>query len=152
MKAVDILTKAADLIHARAIQRDKPDGEKSMARTVAAFNAIYGTDLSEVQGWHFMELLKMVRSAAGIYIADDYEDKVSYAALAAEAASPSITGGTVQIQGENKASGSYKGLFTWPQFPEKPPRTSCVDCIYFRRSDNGCTAPDEKCVDPTQRL
>lgn len=84
--AQTILRKAADLIEERAKQRDQPNGEKSMAKTVQAFNAIYGTSLTEVQGWHFMELLKMTRSAYGVYVEDDYLDKVAYAALAAEAA------------------------------------------------------------------
>ena len=79
-----ILRRAADLIEQRSEQRDQPNGEKSMAKTVAAFNTIYGTSLTEVQGWHFMELLKMVRSAYGVYVPDDFEDKVAYAALAAE--------------------------------------------------------------------
>jgi hypothetical protein len=86
--AVEILRKAAQLIEDRAAQRDRPGGEKSMLATVTAFNAIYGTSLSETQGWHFMELLKMVRSAYGVYVPDDYEDKVAYAALAAESAEP----------------------------------------------------------------
>ena len=55
-----------------------------MSRTVAAFNAIYGTDITETQGWHFMELLKMARSSQGAYVPDDFDDKVAYAALAAE--------------------------------------------------------------------
>jgi len=84
--AADILRRAAQLIEDRAALRDRPSGEKSMLATVAAFNLIYGTELTEVQGWHFMELLKMVRSAYGVYVADDYDDKVAYAALAAEAA------------------------------------------------------------------
>jgi hypothetical protein len=84
--ATDILRRAADLIEERGKQRDPEDGERSMGKTVAAFNAIYGTELTETQGWHFMELLKMVRSAYGEYVADDYEDKVAYAALAAESA------------------------------------------------------------------
>jgi hypothetical protein len=84
--ATDILRHAADLIEQRGKQRDSENGERSMGKTVAAFNAIYGTELTETQGWHFMELLKMVRSAYGEYVADDYEDKVAYAALAAESA------------------------------------------------------------------
>lgn len=84
--AARILRHAADLVEQRAAQRDQPNGEKTMAATVKAFNAIYGTTLTEVQGWHFMELLKMVRSAYGVYVPDDFEDKVAYAALAAEAA------------------------------------------------------------------
>lgn len=84
VSAVDTLRKAAYLIEQRGRQRDGEKGERSMARTVAAFNAIYGTALTETQGWHFMELLKMVRSSQGCYVADDFEDKVAYAALAAE--------------------------------------------------------------------
>lgn len=84
VSAVDTLRKAADLIEQRGRQRDGEKGERSMARTVAAFNAVYGTALTETQGWHFMELLKMVRSSQGCYVADDFEDKVAYAALAAE--------------------------------------------------------------------
>jgi hypothetical protein len=84
--AVEVLRRAADLIEERAVQRDQPGGEKTMGKTVAAFNAIYGTELTEVQGWHFMELLKMVRSAYGVYVLDDFEDKTAYSALAAEAA------------------------------------------------------------------
>lgn len=86
LSAADILRRAAELIEERGKQRDQENGERSMAKTVQAFNAIYGTRLTEVQGWHFMELLKMVRSAYGDYVADDFDDKVAYAALAAEAA------------------------------------------------------------------
>ena len=82
--AVETLRRAADLIEQRGKQRDSDTGERSMARTVAAFNAIYGTNLTETQGWHFMELLKMARSSQGAYVADDFDDKVAYAALAAE--------------------------------------------------------------------
>ena len=82
--AGETLRRAADLIEQRGKQRDSDTGERSMARTVAAFNAIYGTNLTETQGWHFMELLKMARSSQGAYVADDFDDKVAYAALAAE--------------------------------------------------------------------
>ncbi|MEY4402174.1 MAG: Edwardsiella phage eiAU83 [Verrucomicrobiota bacterium] len=90
MNAQEKLREAARLIEERAQQRDRAGGERSMAATVAAFNAIYGTGLTEVQGWHFMELLKMSRAAGGRYIADDYDDKIAYAALAAEAAALNI--------------------------------------------------------------
>lgn len=80
-----IRTAAAD-IEQRASQRDQPAGERSMARTVAAFNAMFGFSLTEAQGWQFMELLKMSRSSAGNYHADDHQDAVAYAGLAGEAA------------------------------------------------------------------
>lgn len=93
LTAAAVLRRAADLIEQRAAQRDRPGGEKSMAATVEAFNAIYaervaanGGRLDEVMGWHFMELLKMVRSAYGVFVPDDFEDKTAYSALAAEAA------------------------------------------------------------------
>lgn len=62
------------------------DGERSMGKTVAMFNALYGTDISEEQGWQFMAILKMVRSAQGGYKGDNYEDQAAYAALAGETA------------------------------------------------------------------
>lgn len=89
LSAVAILTAAADNLQEKAALRDLPDGERSMARTVAAFNAVTGHNLTEVEGWHFMELLKMCRSNAGSYHADDHQDRVSYAALAGECASRS---------------------------------------------------------------
>ena len=103
MSAADILRKAASLIEERAAQRDRPGGEKSMLATITAFNTIYGTDLTEVQGWHFMELLKMVRSAYGIYVKDDFDDKVAYAALAAEAADAHEPTQSIELSAKAKA-------------------------------------------------
>lgn len=87
--APDILRKGAQHIEDRAASRDMPEGERSMARCVKAFNAMFGKDLTEVQGWQFMELLKMARSAAGDHNPDDFEDGTAYAALAGEAAARS---------------------------------------------------------------
>lgn len=84
--AHDLLLEAADCIGARAEQRDQPDGERSMRRTVAAFNALYGTRLTELQGWQFMALLKMARAAGGRVHRDDFIDQAAYAALAGECA------------------------------------------------------------------
>lgn len=88
--APQILTAAADDIAQRAALRDQPSGERSMARTVAAFNAMFGHTLTVAQGWQFMELLKMSRGAAGSYHADDHVDRVAYAGLAAEAAAEEV--------------------------------------------------------------
>lgn len=97
MKANDILSKALGHLSDRAVTYDKPDGERSMAKTVAAFNAIYDLGMTEVQGWHFMELLKMVRSSQGDFKSDNFEDGAAYAALAGEAAysSKSVKSGEV---------------------------------------------------------
>lgn len=88
MKAPEILKQAARHIEDRAKARDQPEGERSMGKTVAAFNAITGNSLSERDGWVFMQVLKLARAcntASGL--ADDYEDAAAYAALAGEAAS-----------------------------------------------------------------
>lgn len=71
----------------RAQTYDAPSGERSMAKTVAAFNAITGKSLTETEGWTFMELLKIARSFQGGFKQDNFEDRVAYAALAGEAAS-----------------------------------------------------------------
>jgi hypothetical protein len=83
--AVDILNLAAGHMQDRAETYDAPQGERSMGKTVAAFNAIYGTDLTE-EGWAFMVLLKMVRTSQGEYRADNYEDGTAYFALMGETA------------------------------------------------------------------
>lgn len=57
-----------------------------MKATVAAFNALEGTNLTEVQGWRFMCVLKHARAAKGDLSIDDYEDAAAYWALAAESA------------------------------------------------------------------
>jgi len=85
-KAAEMLGRAAALLHERGQNYDKPQGERSMARTVSAFNAITGRDLTEAEGWLFMQQLKQVRlfTRSG-YHADSAEDNIAYAALMAEA-------------------------------------------------------------------
>ena len=79
-----ILQNAAAEMLDRAASRDTPKGERSMGRCVKAFNAMFGTELTETQGWQFMELLKMARSVGGAFRLDDFTDGVAYAALAGE--------------------------------------------------------------------
>jgi len=86
VQATDILKAAAGHMKDRATQYDKPEGERSMAPTVAAFNAVTGHQLSEEQGWLFMELLKCVRAEHNGYRPDNYEDGAAYVALKGEAA------------------------------------------------------------------
>jgi hypothetical protein len=70
----------------RAVTYDSPAGERSMGRAVVAFNVLTGHALTEEDGWLLLEVLKIVRGrAAPGYHADSYEDRVSYAALGAEA-------------------------------------------------------------------
>ena len=86
MKATDVLEKAAKHMRDRAATYDTPEGERSMAKTVAAFNAITGKSLSVAEGWLFMAVLKQVRvfqNPAKPH-QDSLEGGVAYAALLAE--------------------------------------------------------------------
>lgn len=87
--APDILHKAAEIMEERGKQYDRDGqfsgGERSMIRTVTAFNAITGQQMTEAQGWLFMQVLKDVRQwQAPTYHADSAEDGVAYSALKAE--------------------------------------------------------------------
>lgn len=84
--APQILQNSLGHLDARAVHYDAPGGERSMRDTVAMFNTLTKNNLSERDGWQFMELLKMVRSRQGAFKADTYEDGAAYAALAGEAA------------------------------------------------------------------
>lgn len=84
--AASMLTAALGHMEDRAKTYDAPGGERSMGKTVSAFNTITGLELTEEQGWLFMEILKQVRSQQGNYRADNYEDMVAYAALRGECA------------------------------------------------------------------
>lgn len=89
MKAEQFLRNGADVLAERGKEYDKPEGERSMARTVAAFKAITGKELTEAEGWLFMECLKNVRQWQNPdrYHEDSAVDCVNYAALKAEALS-----------------------------------------------------------------
>lgn len=84
--AADFLNAALSHMQDRATTYDKPQGERSMGNTIAAFNIITGHQLTEEQGWLLMGLLKMVRSQQGNYKADNYEDEAAYAGLRGECA------------------------------------------------------------------
>ena len=84
--AASILRAAIGHMEQRAATYDKPEGERSMGATVAAFRAVSGVVMTEEQGWLFMALLKAVRSQQGAYRADSYEDGSAYFSLAGEAA------------------------------------------------------------------
>lgn len=90
--APDILDRAAGHLRQRAGTYDKPEGERSMAQTVAIFNLHHGTALTEAQGWHMMQILKDVRlfTRAGFH-ADSAEDCTAYSALKAEAKAREVT-------------------------------------------------------------
>ena len=83
--ATDLLQSAYDQIRDRASERDT-EAERSMCSSVNAFNALYGTNLTEEQGWMFMVFLKAARAKGGRVRVDDYVDGSAYFALAGEAA------------------------------------------------------------------
>lgn len=90
--APDVLDAAAKHMRDRAATYDKPEGERSMLQTVKVFNAFHGTELTEAQGWHFMQVLKDVRMfTRDGYHADSGEDGVAYAALKCEAKAQEVS-------------------------------------------------------------
>ncbi|MBR0346062.1 MAG: hypothetical protein IJI03_12470 [Rudaea sp.] len=98
-----ILTAAGAGIADRVQQRDLPSGERSMRRTVDAFNAITGNLITEHDGWLFMAMLKAARAAIGGYVAEDYQDGAAYFALAGECASRAAM--DAALANVNKAAG-----------------------------------------------
>ncbi len=88
MAAADILKAGIGHLEDRAETYDNPEGERSIASTVDAFNSIVpdGRVDTEELGWLFMILLKLVRSQQGDFKLDNYEDAAAYCALMGEAA------------------------------------------------------------------
>jgi hypothetical protein len=82
--AVSFLENGVKILGERAALRDQPNGERSMAKTVAIFNAWTGNNLSVEDGWRFMIALKQAREIQGFFNADDYEDGANYFALLGE--------------------------------------------------------------------
>lgn len=86
--ANEYLQKAIDTMNSRASEYDKDaKEERNMTKIVDVFNTITGQNLTEVQGWAFMQCLKMVRlhSNPDSYHEDSAIDNISYSALEAEA-------------------------------------------------------------------
>jgi len=81
-----ILAEGVGILTERGKTYDKPSGERSMEKTVAVFNLHHGLNLTEAQGWHFMQILKDVR----LFTKDGYHhdsalDGTNYSALKGEA-------------------------------------------------------------------
>jgi hypothetical protein len=81
--APDLLREAADLIDQRAAERDVA-AERSMSRTIAAFNTLTGNELTETNGWLLLAILKLARATGGKFQPDDLKDCAAYVALALE--------------------------------------------------------------------
>ncbi len=82
--AVSFLERGVQILGERAALRDQPSGERSMAKTVAIFNAWTGNNMSVEDGWRFMIALKQAREISGFFNEDDYEDGANYFALLGE--------------------------------------------------------------------
>ena len=82
-----LLEKAAAIMAERGKQYDsEAGGERSMGRTIQAFNAITSRDLDESEGWLIMAILKMVRdNQRPTPHLDSLEDLVAYSSLYGEA-------------------------------------------------------------------
>jgi len=81
-----MLHKAALIMEERGKVYDADDGERSMGKTIVAFNAITGRDLKESEGWLLLQLLKDVRQwSTPEYHQDSAEDCIAYSALKGEA-------------------------------------------------------------------
>lgn len=105
MKAQDILRQSAQHIDDRAATRDQAEGERSMARTVAAFNALTGHALTERDGWLFMVALKAARATnTPTGIPDDYQDGAAYFALAGECVAGNDN--AIPVEAERSAQGN----------------------------------------------
>ena len=84
--APELLGRAAALMYERGKTYDEPEGERSMGKAVAAFNAITGHTITESEGWLLLQVLKDVRLfTRSAYHADSALDCIAYAALKAEA-------------------------------------------------------------------
>lgn len=59
--ASDYLNEAANLLSERGKQYDKSGQERSMEKIVKIFNIQTGRNLTTVEGWYFMQVLKDVR-------------------------------------------------------------------------------------------
>lgn len=89
--ASKLLEEALFCLIDRASERDA-EAERSMKACVNAFNTMYGTNLTEVQGWLFMVFLKLSRAKQGKLRLDDYIDASAYCSLAGEAAAKENNG------------------------------------------------------------
>lgn len=129
MKAPEILKRASDIMDERAKQYDSPEGERSMGKAVAAFNAITGQELSEANGWLLMALLKMVRdNTTEAPHEDSIHDLVAYAGLYGEARLSSI-----QEQGASESASKTDG--EWIPHDGGNPNLSIDSFVEYKMRD-----------------
>ena len=122
------LEQADRTLGERGKQYDKNgEQERSMGRTVAAFNAVTGLKLTEQQGWAFMLTLKLVRGADKPH-ADSALDAVAYSALYAESVQAALDKqGVTALMKQIRAG--YKGCPRCGADVDKE-AGSCHNCSY----------------------
>lgn len=86
LSASSILQQAIDTVKQRGRDYNNPSGERSMKAAVEAFNAITGLQLTTLQGWMFMCVLKLVRGQQSPAKLDNWLDLSAYGSLAGEEA------------------------------------------------------------------
>jgi hypothetical protein len=89
MKRTEILNKAAEIITGDR-NETHGDAQKTFARIASYWGVYLGLDVTPAQVAEMMVLLKVARSQAGCFNADDYIDCVGYSALAGELAGQKI--------------------------------------------------------------
>lgn len=82
--APELIEEALATIAQRGVDYDKPQGERSMAGTVAMFNLHTGHGITVEQGWLFMLFLKLERIKANPKKPDNFVDLSGYGALYGE--------------------------------------------------------------------
>jgi hypothetical protein len=130
MKAHEILEEASRILEERGKLRDTDDGERSMNRAVAAYNALCGTSMEgELQGWLFMCCLKLARATAGSPCVDDYSDLAGYASLAAECISEVATDWDIMddIRAEQKVRETEQDWIYRKDYPDDFPSNLLLD-------------------------
>lgn len=130
MKAHEFLATALTAMEERAKLRDSEGGERSMAATVKAFNAIRKTNLTEEDGWAFMVLLKLVRSTNGVFHADDYVDGAAYFGLLGEAAEKERVGDK-PLSKEKSSLEIYLGMLRYNSSKNNNPSTGEILSDYL---------------------
>lgn len=128
MNANDILKQASSIMEERGKQYDKPEGERSMAATVQAFNAIRNKGLSESDGWLFMSLLKMVRDNQSEPHTDSLLDLTAYAALYGESRLNQPKGERV-ILPKFEESKTIHGFIPWTGGEQPVADDVMVECL-----------------------
>jgi len=133
--ANQLLNKAASHMQARAATYDKPEGERSMAATVTAYNAVTGQNITESHGWLLMSLLKMVRDNQRTEPhTDSIEDLIAYSALYGEARLNNIK----TVDNINSAVGNDWVFWLSGDCPVS--NNQFVDVIYRDQSEDGGNA------------